>query len=123
MLNAWTTEDDAKAVELLTRGWQLWRIADALDRTEAAVSARLKRLGVAVPKGRTFVNPVVAQPRPGRPSHFREPTAEELEALIAEQMKCLPPWWESEVEAEACRRGELPPATVLRGKSLSVAGV
>lgn len=26
----------------------------------------------------------------------REPTMEELELLIAERMKCLPPWWEAE---------------------------
>lgn len=27
-----------------------------------------------------------------------EPTMAELEALIAEQRKCLPPWWDQETE-------------------------
>lgn len=35
---------------------------------------------------------------------YREPTEAELDALIAEQMKCLPPWWEE--ETRRMERGE-----------------
>lgn len=31
-----------------------------------------------------------------RPQGAKEPTLEELDALIAEQRKCLPPWWDAE---------------------------
>lgn len=38
-------------------------------------------------------------PRPPRyAKNYHEPTTAELDVMIAEQMKCLPPWWAREVE-------------------------
>lgn len=43
----------------------------------------------------------------GNYAHRTEPTEEELEAMIAEQMKNLPPWWEKERRAQA--EADVPP--------------
>lgn len=108
----WTTEEDEEAIELLRLGWQLWRIGEELGRSTAAVSARLKRIGVPVGRGRTLSLPVDTPHRPGRPPGH-EPTEAELDALIEQQRRNLPPWWHAETERErkadeARRLGTLP---------------
>jgi hypothetical protein len=98
----WQPWEDAEAVRLLAAGWQLWRIGRACGgRSVAAVSARLRRLGVAVPKGRVLAMPLPHGARPGRP-RGAEPTAEEVEAMVAEQSRPenLPRWWFRERESE-----------------------
>lgn len=35
-------------------------------------------------------------PYPVHTGEWFEPTEEELEKMIAEQMQCLPPWWDAE---------------------------
>jgi hypothetical protein len=37
---------------------------------------------------------------PDDDSDMDEPTEEELERIIAEQMQCLPPWWDAEVRRQ-----------------------
>ncbi len=59
---------------------------------------------VVRPRGlccRCFYTPGVKEQYPitskfGRYAMRQEPTEEELEATIAEQMKCLPKWWDKE---------------------------
>lgn len=90
--NPWTAGEDAEAVRLARAGWRLADIGAELGRSEAAVSARLKRLGVAVGPGRRHSEAV-----------RREPTEAELDAMIAEQLKPenLPAWWAAECERVA----------------------
>jgi len=93
----WSSGEDGRAVEMLvTGGMTLRAIGAELGRTEAAVSARLKRLGVPVPRRKHTRCSVCLPPV------YVEPTEEELDALIAEQMRNLPAWWL--VERERQRR-------------------
>jgi hypothetical protein len=36
--------------------------------------------------------------KPRKPREYHEPTTEELDALIAQQMQHLPPWWPREAK-------------------------
>ena len=103
--NAWTAEDDARAIEWLHAGWTLVSIGDELHRTEAAVSAHLKRLGIKVVPGRKLVNKRSYVFTTGTPRH--EPTDAELDALIAAQRRNLPPWWAEECAKQAEEDHEL----------------
>ena len=49
---------------------------------------------------RCYFTPAVRSLYPARVVRpfAHEPTMDELEALIAEQRKCLPAWWDSETE-------------------------
>lgn len=102
--NAWTPEDDARAVELLNAGWTLISIGRELGRTEVAVSRRLNRIGVKVEKGRILVNKAAPA---NAPVLSREMSSAELDALIAEQRRNLPPWWSAECAAVARENAEL----------------
>jgi hypothetical protein len=108
--NPWTAGEDAEAVRLAGAGWRLSDIGAELGRSEAAVSARLKRLGVTVGPGRRHAEAV-----------HREPTEAELDALIAEQLKPenLPAWWAAECErvARAERERESQLDAVIRESS------
>lgn len=52
-----------------------------------------------------------------------DPTDAELDAMIAEQMQCLPPWWRSEQQKDAERleserwRLRVPGITLVRTRS------
>ncbi len=59
-----------------------------------AVAERVKRVGKGTGANRN-------RPR-------RDPTAAELEACIAEQMKCLPKWWAAEAESMRKRALNVP---------------
>ena len=51
---------------------------------------------------------------PGGAACGREPTAEELERTIAEQMKALPEWWDHDLERERDREWMLKVYTLVR---------
>lgn len=111
----WTAAEDAEATRRRLAGEPVRDIALALGRSAGAVWRRLADLGV---------KPAAVKPRKRwrvvRGGDWgREWTAAELDALVSEQMRCLPPWWAAECEKQRREDGELDELTSAALRELS----
>lgn len=87
----WTAAELQTIVALRRAGEPIRVIEVATGLGRCVIWEKLRELGIPCPPRRKSI------PRPFDPADSREWTEAELDAMIAEQRRCLPSWWEHDV--------------------------